>query len=766
MDNDERPGSPLSPFAEYLTNLPKRESSSSLSSNEEERRAKWNAALSVGIPSPNVLVYLAISVAAFSLMVYSVSRPSSSTSSSSSGITSSSKPYSSSGSSVDYTQSLVYSFSRVGYDPLSYFDPDDNSILQYSFLQSYDGIIEPNVPMQLEVYNDDVASTNKFKFGVCPADSTGNACEHGVKYDVDTTEMVSVTLSCEPFDELTVNIMEYDDDGELVREISGTVVCMYVRREIRDLTPTDLSTTMDAMYTLWSVSEKDGQARYGDDYHDSNYILRFHHFNAAWQDADHIHEGNGFMLQHLKMTNIVETAMQAVDPSVSLPYWDFTIESAQSIAVYNSPIMTPNMFGSMKQPSDMDWGYQSTDPITDGAIQDGRWAYIKADLNEDYPDLLYGYGYLRAPWNLNPSPYVSRFAYDYKVGTMLPTCNQHYTILQYTSLMDFMVDMEDGPHATTHALSGGIYGCDLMKPLLDAGYVNDEASLKTICGKWVFYMKEFYRYNYVVPNRSCNVSDDVQSSVCGVTCDEDSISLLQLNLKTKIANQIPSDIDTDGLTAWSDFICTGDGWKVFSGDHLESASPADPSFWVIHPTLERLLHAKLMAGGFENEKWASDPENDYVCNKAECYIDGVKGYHDECCYGHYKNDKLLDAVSGDRNSYTGPTNKATLKGTDPRKSSYSMTYVYDKFEWSHCTDSGYDFSSLLQEMYDTAFPSPTPKPSKSPKPTKNKDKGEDEDEDEKAEEDEEKEEDVEEEEEEEKEEEEEEEKEEEEDENE
>jgi hypothetical protein len=46
--------------------------------------------------------------------------------------------------------------------------------------------------------------------------------------------------------------------------------------------------------------------------------------------------------------------------------------------------------------------------------------------------------------------------------------------------------------------------------------------------------------------------------------------------------------------AWTDFICNGDASKIFSGDHLESASPADPSFWVIHPTLERLFLAKLI----------------------------------------------------------------------------------------------------------------------------------------------------------------------------
>lgn len=50
------------------------------------------------------------------------------------------------------------------------------------------------------------------------------------------------------------------------------------------------------------------------------------------------------------------------------------------------------------------------------------------------------------------------------------------------------------------------------------------------------------------------------------------------------------------------------------GDHIESASPADPSFWVIHPTLERLLHAKLLSGGFADESWAVDQTNDFVCS--------------------------------------------------------------------------------------------------------------------------------------------------------
>ena len=59
--------------------------------------------------------------------------------------------------------------------------------------------------------------------------------------------------------------------------------------------------------------------------------------------------------------------------------------------------------------------------------------------------------------------------------------------------------------------------------------------------------------------------------------------------------------------------------QVFSGDNFESASPIDPIFWVIHPTLERLLHAKLISGGFADESWGVDPIKDNVCVTPSCY---------------------------------------------------------------------------------------------------------------------------------------------------
>lgn len=136
------------------------------------------------------------------------------------------------------------------------------------------------------------------------------------------------------------------------------------------------------------------------------------------------------------------------------------------------------------------------------------------------------------------------------------------------------------------------------------------------------------------------------------------------------------------------------------GDHLESASPADPTFWVIHPTLERLMHAKMMTGGFYTEDWPTDYNEDYICNRPSCFntTTGTMDYYEDCCYGHYEFDQTLDAISGDRFQKTGQTNAEVQQATDPRGDSYNMSYIYDNFDWDHCAHDGEDFGELLTTL--------------------------------------------------------------------
>jgi len=601
-------------------------------------------------------------------------------------------------SSLDL-DTISFKMNRVGYSPISLGD----DVLYYSFLKNYDVVLEPYAPMALVVV-DYTDSTIYYDFEVCKKEDTSKQdCSTGtLSLDKDVAMNVDVTLKCDPFDEFVLTVYEMDSQGNEIRSTPGAGVCMYVRREIRQLSTDDLSTVMDAMYVMYSTSLADGTELYGDNYKPSGYLLGFHHFNSAWQEADHIHEGNGFLPQHMKMTNIVETSLQSIDPSIALPYWDFTIDQSDGKSSVSSFVMTPTVFGSMSQPADLSWGFTyASDSIIGGAIPDGRWAYLTTDTNDKYEDLYAGYGYMRAPWNMNPSPYISRFTMDLQIGTSLPSCQEHYNMLEYDTLMDYLYDIQYGPHATTHSLTGGIYGCDLMKPLLDAGYATDETNLKMICASWLFYIKEFYRYNYITPWDDCVVdSEDVGSASCGFDCTTDTAdsTAFLFNLKNKLAANVPSDMSDEGWTAWKDFICTGDGGKIFSGDHLESASPADPSFWVIHPTLERLTHAKLMAGGFQDDDWAEDVQGDQkVCDKSQCYDEdkGGMGYWDNCCYGHFEDSKFLDFTTGNKSNYYGETNGAIMLQADPRAEFYSMPYIYDSFSWKHCSQ---DFDGLLTTL--------------------------------------------------------------------
>lgn len=45
------------------------------------------------------------------------------------------------------------------------------------------------------------------------------------------------------------------------------------------------------------------------------------------KDCDHWHQGAGFVTSHMTLTLMFEQSLQAVNPAVSVPYWDFTLES-------------------------------------------------------------------------------------------------------------------------------------------------------------------------------------------------------------------------------------------------------------------------------------------------------------------------------------------------------------------------------------------------------------------------------------------------------
>lgn len=605
---------------------------------------------------------------------------------------------------------LRFTTKRDGYETLPYFLPDASELYSYKILKPYTGVIEPYADMWISIIDtgDDIDTDKKYnhKYKIC---DDANSCIEGYEHDN------AFNFACDPLtQEYTITIHQYDMfNGQLTgRTSEGKLLCMYVRRELRALTTADLAKTMDAMYTMWDVEEEDGQTLYGSDYHNYVYLLEYHYFNAAWKDADHVHEGNGFIAQHIKMTNIFETAMQSIDPSISLPYWDYTIETAYGIGVWESPMFQENTFGELTLPANLTWGwlYASND-IDDGRIPNGRWADAVSDYNTKYDELYSAYGYMRAPWNINPSKYITRYV---SVDKDLPKCDSHYTMLEYNDIMDFLQQIPYAPHASTHGVVGGVFGCDAMNPLRESGYIWDVDAQINLCKNWIFYLKELYRADVLIPPSDCDASNSAgeysvekEDISCKYQCNEGRMGVLTLMLKHSVLNSdydcIPvDDMPDEGWDAWIDFICSGDGSKVFGGDHLESASPADPSFWPIHPTTERLLQAKYMSGGFDSDEWPSDATSDYVCNKVSCYNMETDDFDisESCCYGHYQYDQMYDATNNDRETKVGPTNDEIHKWTNPTKSYYAMTYIYDGFNWDHCNEMDLDFDELLTELYN------------------------------------------------------------------
>ena len=43
-------------------------------------------------------------------------------------------------------------------------------------------------------------------------------------------------------------------------------------------------------------------------------------------ECDHLHSGLGFLTQHGALTHSLEVSLQAVLPSLAMPYWDYSIE--------------------------------------------------------------------------------------------------------------------------------------------------------------------------------------------------------------------------------------------------------------------------------------------------------------------------------------------------------------------------------------------------------------------------------------------------------
>jgi len=240
-------------------------------------------------------------------------------------------------------------------------------------------------------------------FYVWTIDSSSGAAVETVRSD-DPSQLkgasVAVKFTATGIYPLTVT--RYDAlTGAVTATTTINLVCKYVKRELRTLTEADRDAFLDAAATLWQHTTEEGQALYGPYFTGVDMFTALHIMQSNDIMCDSYHEGSGFLTHHLALTNSFDAALRAVDPSVTLPYWDFTIEgqaivSAKKTPSYMpqiSPVFTATWFGAVDEHSH---------------IVDGRWAHAKIPLAPAGTPrhLQNSFGHWRSFWNNHPDPEV------------------------------------------------------------------------------------------------------------------------------------------------------------------------------------------------------------------------------------------------------------------------------------------------------------------------------------------------------------------------
>ena len=193
------------------------------------------------------------------------------------------------------------------------------------------------------------------------------------------------------------------DDLKPTEILEKSFYSRYVRRSIRSLTTVDRDTYLDAFKLMLTMGKDEGMHRYGSAYRSVDYFVGVHLERAGAREVDKMHDGMGFLTQHVALTNEFELSLQTISPKLSVPYWDYT---------YDAEVVRRNQGDlPMLWAQDVwrdDWFGNAT-ASRRHTVTTGRFAYQQITKVGPQSVITHNaYGYMRAPWNVNRSPYLTR----------------------------------------------------------------------------------------------------------------------------------------------------------------------------------------------------------------------------------------------------------------------------------------------------------------------------------------------------------------------
>ncbi|CAN0120597.1 unnamed protein product [Pylaiella littoralis] len=487
-------------------------------------------------------------------------------------------------------------------------------------------------------------------------------------------------------------------------QITATVMVKYVRREIRQLTDRDREAFFDTMETIYRLPTAEGNARYGDEYKGIEFFVQMHLDGAGVADCDHWHDDAGIMTHHVGYTLLFEQALQVVNPAVSIPYWEYTVESSSGLTDYGESVVFED-----------DWFGEASPDNNLHTMDRGRWAYLP--LMKDAWDYVHNsYGLLRTPWNTDSTPYVTR--HNKTNGqdiTGVVTCGQYQNCFDEVTLAGLNNCLNGGTHGPVHIKLGGEWNNPEETLAIALGYA-DEVPLMS---------KFLWRKGYLRIPTSCSEEEHGvgDTSTCRSSCPAevyknlgmtpydvltDSLALHWVAGKSggivkynedKGMFEVAGHEDDDGFQQklWLrilDSLC--DPGHV--GDLFTSSAPYDPLFWVIHPAAERLMGWRRKLAADQPNEWPLDETWDYshgwVVGETgvTCDWDDVReGSLDmpTCttgiCGGHKAKD-LLPFVVKLKGETVQMTNEEWYAFIYPENE--DLPYMYNEYSWDHCASSG------------------------------------------------------------------------------
>lgn len=341
---------------------------------------------------------------------------------------------------------------------------------------------------------------------------TGSKARVAVAENLNGSSVTWVFLQASLTYDVNVDVLDRATGSPLRSPLSAPVTCKYVRREIRSLTDTDRSRFLDATEKFYRLSAEEGKALYG--YRFTNYQeATVKHLAKMTLDlCTPFHNADVFFTAHDAFVLEFEQALQAVDPSVSVPYWDYTIDASGAHEWWkDSAIWRLDYFGPLNNSA------------TGNRLQ-GRFKGIKTAFGYENPEHN-SWGVNTDVMNNNPSREVTRAAEICGLPThsALPSCHTLKGLFNQSaisSLSDFESFIEVQLHATVHMQMGGMTDC----PFLLSDAVSRWPALTKFFEGLALQLNTLYRTMYTkqdsyssgTPNSTSLVSSHYNSSSSGL----------------------------------------------------------------------------------------------------------------------------------------------------------------------------------------------------------------------------------------------------------